>query len=77
MFFKLFTLMKDLIIKLTLCLIIAFLIFYYEIRLQSIRISIREETKRDMLIEMTSERNRAMKFEDSIYLKKSNSIIKR
>ena len=59
--------MKDLIIKISLCFIIAFLIFYYEIRMQSIRISVMEETKRDMLIEITSDRNRAMTFEDSLY----------
>ena len=69
--------MKDLIIKLILCLIIAFLIFYYEIRMQSIRVSVREEIKRDILIQMTSERNRAMTFEDSIYFENNKPIIKR
>jgi len=67
--------MKDLIIKLILCLIIAFLIFYYEIRMQSIRVSVIEETKRDILIQMTSERNRAMTFEDSIYFENNKPII--
>ena len=67
--------MKDLIIKLILCLIIAFLIFYYEIRMQSIRVSVIEETKRDILIQMTSERNRAMTFEDSLYFENNKPII--
>ena len=67
--------MKDLIIKLILCLIIAFLIFYYEIRMQSIRVSVREEIKRDMLIEMTSERNRAITYEDSLYFENNKPII--
>ena len=67
--------MKDLIIKLILCLIIAFLIFYYEIRMQSIRVSVIEETKRDILIQMTSERNRAMTYEDSLYFENNKSII--
>jgi len=67
--------MKDLIIKLILCLIIAFLIFYYEIRMQSIRVSVIEETKRDILIQMTSERNRAMTFGDSLYFENNKPII--
>jgi len=70
---------KELLIRAILIGIIVFQILYFNIKIAIIKDDIYEaaikKARLDILIEMSSERNRAITVEDSIYFENNKSII--